>query len=424
MFSGMFTNNKNTKENNKGLSIVPFVNNGSKNGNNKNGSNNQGLAIVPFVNNKGSKNGNNNKGPKNGNNENNQGLAVVPFVNNKGPKNGNNNKGPKNGNNNNGPKNGNNNNGPKNGNNETNQGLAVVPFVNNKGSKNGNNTNGSKNGNNENNQGLAVVPFVNTNGSKNGNNTNGSKNGNKKDNNNKGLSMVSSNNAPVKNNKSLSMVPFVVKNDNVAKSNNSIEVSPLPLNLINTDRNTVQSLKNALKRTNGDVKAKRVMNDMEFVNVTNRMNIKTLDGNKIYYKKVNDGTVRPIIIFIKSASDALNKTNLNVLAKVLSEKMPIRNSNDNGYMFGSSGPFGSGYYHKNYFTTDNATNDIQWINNPLFENKKPLTFGNLIRTMNAMKNNQNALKNNVPNNIFNEYNKRSKENRVMDLSKVVNKLKK
>ena len=44
--------------------------------------------------------------------------------------------------------------------------------------------------------------------------------------------------------------------------------------------------------------------------------------------------------------------------------------------------------------------------------------------MNSMKNNQNELKNNVPNNIFNEYNNRSKEARVMNLSKVVNKLKK
>jgi hypothetical protein len=203
-----------------------------------------------------------------------------------------------------------------------------------------------------------------------------------------------------------------------------MEVSPLPLNLINNEDNHVKSLKNALKRTNGDVKAKRVMNDMEFMNVTNRRNIKTLDGNKIYYKKVNDGTVRPIIIFIKAASDSLNKNNLNVLAKVLSEKMPIRNSNDNGYMFGSSGPFGSGYYHKNYFTTDNATNNIKWTNNPVFEKNKPLKFGNLVRIMNSMKNNQNELKNNVPNNIFNEYNNPSKEARVMNLSKVVNKLKK
>ena len=257
---------------------------------------------------------------------------------------------------------------------------------------------------------------------------------------------VPKNNNTMNGNNGKAIVPFVPKNNNTMNGNNAKAIVPQATNVQNTngnrrknnnsnseanvmdvypspfnlnDKDNAQALKNALKQTTGEVKAKRILNNMEMLNITDKRNIKTLDGNKVYYKKDIDGLVRPIIIFIKAASDSLNKNNLNVLSNVLAEKMPIRNANGNGYMFSMSGPFGSGYYHNGYFTKDN---EMKWMNNPMFENQKSMKFGNLVRKLNTLKNNQNGMRPNVPNNIFNEYTKSSKENRMANLSKVVNKL--
>ena len=90
-------------------------------------------------------------------------------------------------------------------------------------------------------------------------------------------------------------------------------------------------------------------------NLNKYSNIRTINGNKLYYKYQTDGTPRPILIFIKASMDSINKTNLNLLSKVLVNKMPLlggKVSFDNrskSYEFSDKGPFGTGYYHMGYF---------------------------------------------------------------------------
>jgi hypothetical protein len=178
-----------------------------------------------------------------------------------------------------------------------------------------------------------------------------------------------------------------------------------------------------MKRTDTQVKAKTFMHNVVSNQLINVKDMKTINGNKIYYKNDENG-VRPILIFIKASSDSLNKSNLNILANVLLDKMPNTRqqpvSNKFTYIFTESGPFGSGYYHNGYFTTENNNKPVTMVNNPLFENNrgssslKELTLDELIQQM--------RLRNN--NTMFDNYTLASKTNRVRDLTKLVNRLQK
>ena len=291
---------------------------------------------------------------------------------------------------------------------------AIVPYTGTTATKNNSNnkaivpyTGTTATKNNSNNK--AIVPYTGT--TKNNNNRRANKNN--KPNNSSSTTSNSNNNNRVKNN----------SNSNNSDNNNDAKVFPLPFE----QPVAAQTFKNMLKRDNGAMKATNMLVGMDDQNVTNMRNIKTLDGNKVYYKRDAEGMMRPIIIFIKSTSDSLNKSNLNMLANVLSDKMPMRNRlrNSNKYVFSESGPFGSGYYHDAYFTT--SRNNIQWINNPMFDNKSPMVdmkYGNLLRKMNNLRNMDNQMRSDMPNNMFEDFTPNSKAQRAQNLNRVANALRK
>jgi hypothetical protein len=285
------------------------------------------------------------------------------------------------------------------------------------------------NNNSNNNNGSSVSTLVKNNNNSNNNNgssasTSVKNNNNSNNNNGSSVSTSVKNNNNSKNNNG-SSASTLVKNNNNSKNNANNKVSTNANNTFPSFKPSINKTKltNAMKRTDTQVKAKTFMHNVVSNQLINVKDMKTINGNKIYYKNDENG-VRPILIFIKASSDSLNKSNLNILANVLLDKMPNTRqqpvSNKFTYIFTESGPFGSGYYHNGYFTTENNNKPVTMVNNPLFENNrgssslKELTLDELIQQM--------RLRNN--NTMFDNYTLASKTNRVRDLTKLVNRLQK
>ena len=99
----------------------------------------------------------------------------------------------------------------------------------------------------------------------------------------------------------------------------------------------------------------------KLVKVNETTNLRTLNKNKIYYRKSENGSTRPILVFIKASADGVSPSNLKVLSNALKNKMPnFNNSRTNkSYKFIQNGPFGTGYYHMGYFKEVPTTNGSQ-----------------------------------------------------------------
>ena len=250
----------------------------------------------------------------------------------------------------------------------------------------------------------------------NNNQTSPSVNNNKKTNNNPVNNLVKTNN---------NQTP-TVNNNNKKNANMSMTF----------EKGTNKTkLVEAFKRTNTDVTAKSFLKDITGEQLNNVSNMKTFNGNKVYYKKDEQGAVRPVIIFIKAMSDSLNKTNLRILANVLSDKTPVRGTNSNNYMFTESGPFGSGYYHTGFFqkSGNKVMTNVNVFENPLFDPNalspasdtllRELKYGEALNRMATLKSNNNSMTM-VPNNLFDNYTLSSKQNRVRNLTRVIDSLQK
>ena len=320
------------------------------------------------------------------------------------------------------------NNQPKNNNNGS---KVNVPQNNN--NNNGNKVNVPQNNNNNNGSKVNVPQNKNNNGNKVNVPQNKNNNGNKdnvpqnKNNNGNKVNVPKNNNngnkvnVPQNKNNNNGSEVNVPKNNNQQPKNNQVSNVNTNFPSFKPSLNKTK-LSNAMGRTDTQVKAKPFMRNVVSNQLINVKDMKTINGNKIYYKSDENG-VRPILMFIKASTDSLNKSNLRILANVLSDKMPNTSqeqpvSNKKfTYIFTESGPFGSGYYHTAYFTMENNTPKI--VNNPLFANEggsslKELTIDELIQQMRLRNNNA----------MFDDYTLASKTNRARNLTKLVNRLEK